>query len=98
VFLGTVACLPFPWVCFVLINMSTTEETKPAIAATEDEKTATVSSEKAAAHSDSEDENTPAHLHAKTWLAVLAVCLIYFAQLVNLVGAGAVRRSLNCRA
>jgi hypothetical protein len=30
------------------------------------------------------------HLHAKTFLAVFAVCLIYFAQLVNLVGAGAV--------
>lgn len=30
------------------------------------------------------------HLHAKTYLAVGAVCLIYIAQLVCLVGAGAV--------
>jgi len=30
-------------------------------------------------------------LHAKTFLVVFAVCLIYFAQLVNLVGAGVVR-------
>ena len=30
------------------------------------------------------------NLHAKTFLAVGAVCIIYFAQLVNLVGAGAV--------
>ena len=30
-------------------------------------------------------------LHAKTWFAVFAVCFIYFAQLINVVGAGAVR-------
>lgn len=30
------------------------------------------------------------HLHAKTFLAVAAMCLIYIAQLVSLVGAGAV--------
>jgi hypothetical protein len=30
------------------------------------------------------------HLHAKTFLTVFAVCLIYFAQLINLVGTGAV--------
>lgn len=30
------------------------------------------------------------HLHAKTFLAVFAVCLIYFAQDFALVGAGAV--------
>ncbi|KAH8885922.1 MFS general substrate transporter [Thozetella sp. PMI_491] len=29
------------------------------------------------------------HLHTKTFLAVAAMCLIYFAQLVSLVGAGA---------
>jgi hypothetical protein len=39
------------------------------------------------------DEPTP-HLHAKTFLIVFAVCLIYFAQLVNVVGAGAVRISI----
>lgn len=38
-----------------------------------------------------EDPTEPApRLHAKTWLTVFAVCLIYFAQLINVVGAGAV--------
>lgn len=45
-----------------------------------------------------DDEHTSddgnARLHGKTILAVSAVCLVYFAQLINLVGAGAVRRSL----
>ncbi len=35
------------------------------------------------------DEPVP-HLHAKTFLTVFAVCLVYFAQLINVVGAGAV--------
>ncbi|CAK7206933.1 hypothetical protein SEUCBS139899_009740 [Sporothrix eucalyptigena] len=35
-----------------------------------------------------EDEPVP-HLHAKTFLIVFAVCFIYFAQLINVVGAGA---------
>lgn len=39
--------------------------------------------------SDSSDERH-VHLHAKTFLAVFAACLIYTAQLVNLIGAGAV--------
>lgn len=39
------------------------------------------------------DEPIP-HLHAKTFLTVFAVCLIYFAQLVNVVGAGAVSTTL----
>ena len=39
------------------------------------------------------DEPIP-HLHAKTFLVVFAVCLIYFAQLINVVGSGAV--SLPC--
>ncbi|KAJ0382139.1 hypothetical protein COL922a_013151 [Colletotrichum nupharicola] len=42
-----------------------------------------------------EDVNEPvSHLHAKTFLTVFAVCVIYFAQLINVVGAGAVRRRL----
>lgn len=41
-----------------------------------------------------EDELVP-HLHMKTYLTVFAICLIYFAQLVNVVGAGAVRDSSN---
>lgn len=36
-------------------------------------------------------------LHAKTFLAVAAVCLIYFAQLVSLVGAGVVSQRLVSR-
>jgi hypothetical protein len=38
---------------------------------------------------ESGDEPRP-HLHLKTYLAVLSVCMIYFAQIYNLVGAGAV--------
>jgi MFS family permease len=30
-----------------------------------------------------------AHVHAKTYLTVFAVCMLYFAQLINVVGAGA---------
>ncbi len=41
-------------------------------------------------HSQSSGEEQVPHLHAKTFLAVFAVCLIYFAQVVSLVGAGAV--------
>lgn len=37
------------------------------------------------------DSHDGRKLNARTFLAVFAVCLIYFAQLVNLVGAGAVR-------
>lgn len=49
------------------------------------------------------EENEPVpHLHAKTYLAVFTVFVIYYAQLVNLVGAGAVREpwlpSAQCRA
>jgi hypothetical protein len=42
------------------------------------------------------EEKVP-HLHAKTFLIVFAVCLIYFAQLINVVGAGAVRRNPSRR-
>ncbi|KAH8594881.1 major facilitator superfamily domain-containing protein [Bisporella sp. PMI_857] len=35
------------------------------------------------------DDDVPVpHLHAKTFLAVFAVCLIYVAQLINIVGSG----------
>jgi len=38
-----------------------------------------------------EDDDEPVpHLHAKTYLTVFAICLIYFAQLINVVGGGAV--------
>jgi hypothetical protein len=32
------------------------------------------------------------HLHAKTFLAVFAVALIYFTQVLNVVGAGSVTK------
>ena len=35
-------------------------------------------------------EEPPAHLHAKTFLVVFAVFMIYVAQLINIVGLGAV--------
>lgn len=41
-------------------------------------------------HSIEDHEEPVPHLHAKTFLIVFAVCLIYFAQLINVVGAGAV--------
>lgn len=50
------------------------------------------SPETASETSESLNKPTP-HLHAKTYLAVAAVCLIYIAQLVCLVGAGAVSTS-----
>lgn len=40
------------------------------------------------------DDEIQPHIHAKTFLAVAAVCLIYFAQLFALVGAGAVSGAL----
>jgi hypothetical protein len=40
--------------------------------------------------SDEYVDNVQPHLHARTFLAVFAVCLIYFAQDFALVGAGAV--------
>lgn len=57
-------------------------ETKPEVAVGQEKGSVSDSS-------DSLDEPAP-RLHAKTLLAVLAVCTIYFAQLVTLVGAGAV--------
>ncbi|KAF4634266.1 hypothetical protein G7Y89_g3844 [Cudoniella acicularis] len=39
--------------------------------------------------SEDEDKEPQPHLHARTFLAVFAVCLIYIAQVFSLVGAGA---------
>ncbi|KAK3694144.1 major facilitator superfamily domain-containing protein [Podospora appendiculata] len=65
------------------------DATAPATATvTEKEKALAGSSGRSHSSTDDSDEPAP-HLHAKTFLAVLAVCLIYMAQLVNLVGAGA---------
>jgi len=44
-----------------------------------------------------EDQEEPIpHLHMKTYLTVFAICLIYFAQLINVVGAGAVSCKTAC--
>ncbi len=64
-------------------------EAKPADVAVASEKPLAGSY----SHSQTSDEEPVPHLHAKTFLAVFSVCLIYFAQLVNLVGAGAVSRT-----
>ncbi|KAK3488570.1 hypothetical protein B0T13DRAFT_520476 [Neurospora crassa] len=64
------------------------EETKPVARVI---KTATPSSrtnENNTSDGHESDDPVP-HLHAKTFLAVFAVCLIYIAQLISLVGAGA---------
>lgn len=45
---------------------------------------------KSGSSGDGGDDEPEPHLHAKTFLAVFAVCLIYFAQDFTLVGAGAV--------
>ena len=50
---------------------------------------ATTKQQDSSASEDLNDEPRP-HLHAKTFLAVFSVCLIYFVQIVNVVGAGAV--------
>lgn len=60
-------------------------ESKPAVVSDREKGSASDSSE-------SVDEPRP-RLHAKTLLAVLAVCTIYFAQLITLVGAGAVSQA-----
>jgi hypothetical protein len=39
------------------------------------------------------DEPQP-HVHAKTWLALFAICLIYFSQTIVLVGTGAVSHAI----
>ncbi|EGO52062.1 hypothetical protein NEUTE1DRAFT_50973 [Neurospora tetrasperma FGSC 2508] len=63
------------------------EETKPVALVT---KTAPSSQTNENKTSDGPESDDPVpHLHAKTFLAVFAVCLIYIAQLISLVGAGA---------
>lgn len=37
-----------------------------------------------------EFDEPPPHLHAKTFLAILAICMLYFTQNFCIVGAGAV--------
>ena len=44
---------------------------------------------------DVDDAEPQAHLHARTFLAVFAMCLVYFAQDFALVGAGSVRSKIS---
>ncbi|KAK5655511.1 hypothetical protein OQA88_5782 [Cercophora sp. LCS_1] len=77
------------WKEIKLGNKFTMVDKTPSV--DEAKPTATVSEkpvDKSTAPSDSSDDELVPHLHAKTFLAVFAVCLIYSAQLVNLVGAG----------
>jgi hypothetical protein len=62
----------------------------PLAMSTKEQETENPSSVVKSSIEDNGDEPVP-HLHAKTYLTVFAVCLIYFAQLINVVGAGAVR-------
>lgn len=77
--------------------MAESEEKTPVLGA--ETNTSKASSEQPSIIPDEHREGVPgseaaaepkAHLHLKTFLAVFAVLLIYFAQLVSLVGAGAV--------
>jgi len=67
-------------------------EKRPISSENVSEKGITVENNVAVDVFESTDEDTEPepHLHAKTFLAVFAVCLIYFAQDFALVGAGAV--------
>lgn len=65
------------------------EEAKPAFVVDDGDRQGTPYS------NDSSDVSKP-RLSVRTLLAVLAVCLIYFAQLVSLVGAGAVGFTATC--
>ncbi|KAJ4384359.1 hypothetical protein N0V85_008383, partial [Neurospora sp. IMI 360204] len=78
--------------------MTSSQEEKPPSTQVQDEtKPVALVAEKAPPSqtnendtSDGPDSDDPVpHLHAKTFLAVFAVCLIYIAQLISLVGAGA---------
>jgi hypothetical protein len=68
---------------------SNDRETRSEESPSEEKPTEEKPSETAKTGIDDKNEPVP-HLHAKTYLTVFAVCLIYFAQLINVVGAGAV--------
>lgn len=54
------------------------------------EKGTAQSSQTAASDTSSSRSEPRPHLHAKTFLAVFAICVIYFVQIYNVVGSGAV--------
>jgi hypothetical protein len=63
------------------------EEQKPEVVRSEKE----LGSPNADKVSIREDEAEPVpHLHAKTFLTLFAICLICFAEVINVVGAGSV--------
>lgn len=81
------------------INMSKSsiheENSSLEAAGTPDKDHATI--KEAERHRDgveTEEQSEPQpHLHAKTFLALFAICLIYFSQTFALVGTGAVSKS-----
>jgi len=76
-------------------SVRVTEETAPAVERPESSEPENEKPEEVTAFSIEDHEGLVPHLHAKTFLIVFAVCLIYFAQLINVVGAGAVCISDN---
>lgn len=72
-------------------TMQVTEEPTPAVERPESSEPEHEKPEELTTSSIEDPEEPVPHLHAKTFLTVFAVCLIYFAQLINVVGAGAVR-------
>ncbi|KAJ2897395.1 PEP5 [Zalerion maritima] len=68
----------------------TKEQTAPELTPVAASETSSPAGEKSDVKETIEDREEPIpHLHIKTYLTVFAVCFIYFAQLINVVGAGA---------
>lgn len=70
------------------VDHSRTEVESPELSESDNEKCGQI-----VPASSEESQETHEHvprLHAKTFLTIFAICLIYFAQLINVVGAGAV--------
>ncbi len=77
-----------------LETMQVTEQPREEVERPESSEPENEKAEELTSSIEDDDEPVP-HLHAKTFLVVFAVCLIYFAQLVNVVGAGAVSLMLH---
>jgi hypothetical protein len=76
--------------------MTSPELTSPGVSGGEFKSVPPLASEKDTVKANHEehdinvDDEPKPHLHAVTFMAVFAVCLIYFAQNACIVGAGAV--------
>jgi hypothetical protein len=86
----------FPAVIMEKVELSTqvaeqhpAETERPESSEPDNEKPAVEKPEALKSSIENKDEPV-AQLHAKTFLTVFAVCLIYFAQVINIVGGGAV--------